>query len=442
MLIVMLIFLLALLFIVWESKKDLMSPSFLLIAGYIITTVCSIYNVERWQSKISGYMLFIVAIGIISFLIGEELAGKIISLKNVTVNNDRNQDLTYFVWKTSTFRCILLAVICILSTIIVYQEVVRIAYIDFKEWGNLIYNYKENMSEVSMKSLGRIGMRLTKSIAFIAAFLLMNNLTEAKQNRRNIFALIIYIIPIVTYTVQSLMTGSRIAVIMLVLGMVFSNITLKYIKSGKKININIKRIVQVVIALVVVCILFFNIQEMVGRQQKSQGVIDYISTYLGGSYDLFSQYIRENPYGTQVVETFSGIVDNCQRYFDLLTNVKFSIYPEFRWSQTGILIGNTYTGFRNYYNDLGMLGVILFSLFLGLLFSLVYRYLLVIRRYSTFRISFFIIYSSYIYCILFHFFADYFYLKISVGMFIEIILMLLCIKFILGRKCKLGRFLF
>ncbi len=440
MLIIMLIFLLILLFTVWESKKDLLSPSFLLIAGYIITTICSLYNVERWKSDISGYMLFIVSLGIISFVVGEEVAGKIKPLRRFTVLPKRNNDLTSFVWKASTFRCLCLAVICVASTFIVYNEVVRIAYLNFREWGNLLYNFKENLGDNSMNSAARIGMRLTKSVAFISAFLLMNNLTEKKENRRNLLGEISYMVSIITYVIQSLMTGSRIAVIMLLVGMIFLYLTLKYIKSGYKVDINIKRIIQAVVGIAIICILFFSVQEMVGRMQQSEGPIDYLTTYLGGSYDLFSQYLRENRNSNrQVVETLSGVVDNLQRYFGTLKNIEFSIYPEFRRAQTGILIGNTYTGFRNYYNDLGIVGVILFSWLLGFLFSFVYRSIVLMKRFSVMKITLFIAYSTYLYCILFHFFTDYFYLKISVGMVIETMLLIACTIFVFGKKVKLGR---
>lgn len=440
MLIVMLLLLFLLLIFVWESKKDLMSPAFLLIIGYIITTVCSIYNVERWNSNISAYMLFIVAVGIISFICGEEVASKVKPLNGLKISEERNKDLTHYVFSASTFRCVCLSIICIVITYVVYNEVVRIAYINFRDWGNLLYNFKENIGENQMNSVARLGMRLTKSIAFISAFLLMNNMTECKENRRGFLSIITYLIPIITYIIQSLMTGSRIAVIMLVVGLCFINLTLKYIKSGYKVKINITRFVKIVSAVTIGCVLFYNIQELVGRQQESNGVIDYICTYLGGSYDLFSQFLRENHNsGRLVIETFSGIVDNLQRYFGLMKNTQFSIYPEFRYSQTGILIGNTYTGFRNYYNDFGLFGVILLSFLLGYLFTIVYRSLLLTRRFNMFRIGLLITYSTYLYCILFHFFTDYFYLKFSVGMVIEIIFLFSCVLIVFGKKFKLGK---
>lgn len=440
MLVVMLIFLLILLFAVWESKKDLLSPSFLLLVGYIITTICSIYNAERWKSDISGYMLFIVSLGIISFIVGEEVAGKIKPLRSYVELPERNNDLTSFVWKASTFRCLCMTVICIVSTFIVYKEVVRIAYLNFREWGNLLYNFKENLGDNSMNSAARIGMRLTKSIAYISAFLLMNNLTEKKDNRRNLLVDIIYMGSIITYVVQSLLTGSRIAVIMILVGMMFLYLTLRYIKSGYKVHINIKRIIQAAMGITIICILFFNVQELVGRMQQSEGTLDYLTTYLGGSFDLFSQYLRENRHSNrQVVETLSGVVDNLQRYFGMLKNVEFSIYPEFRRAQTGVLIGNTYTGFRNYYNDLGIVGVFIFSWLLGFLFSFVYRSIVLMKRFSVMKVTLIIAYSTYLYCILFHFFTDYFYLKISVGMVIETILLIACTYFVYGRKIKLGR---
>ena len=169
----------------------------------------------------------------------------------------------------------------------------------------------------------------------------------------------------------------------------------------------------------VVCISFFKIKELVGRQQESLGVVDYVATYLGGSFDLFSQYVREGRESFKGYESFSGIIDNLQSYFGMLKHITIVTSHEFRNAATGVTIGNTYTGFRNYYNDYGIFGVCLLSNLLALIFSGVYGKIKRLNNLKRKDMVIIIIYATQIFCMPFHFFTDYFFPRISLNMVMD-----------------------
>lgn len=66
-----------LLYITFEvSNKDILSPGVLLLLGYLVATIFGIYNIERWKTNISDFMLIVVSLGIVFFVIGDALGRK------------------------------------------------------------------------------------------------------------------------------------------------------------------------------------------------------------------------------------------------------------------------------------------------------------------------------------------------------------------------------
>lgn len=436
MLVLFFILLIGMMYFFYElNRRDVISPTFLLVLGYVITAVGAIYNQERWRSEIELIVLLVVFIGIVSFALSELFVSKIKKKKNLFKGNTLAYQLSSINTMDSKFKCVVLSIICAILTYFIYKEVVRIAYVDFKEWGNLLYNFKSNLANNSMNSIARYGFRFTKAVAFVYSFIFMNIITEQKRiTLKIILRNIIYIIPIVIYSIQSILTGGRIGILMLLIGIFFFYSILKFYKTGYRWKPNIKNLVKILFFGVVVCILFFEVQELIGRQQKSIGVLDYIMTYVGGSFDLFSQYVR-NPMGKQdEIMTFTGIIDSLQRYFGLLKNVVICTSSEFRTSNTGVLIGNTYSAFRNYYNDGGILGTIVFSSLLSIIFTSMYHSIIRIKRLSYKKIVLICFYATILYSLLFHFFTDYFFSTISVGMVIDILFIIMVVRITIENK--------
>ena len=297
---------------------------------------------------------------------------------------------------------------------------VRIAYSDFKSWGNIVYNYKINKVNYAMSGLGKWAGKITKACAYVYLFVFANNMTNTEKFKlKNITRNFMYLLPGLFYCVQQLMLGARIGVIGFMISVVFSVGICQWIKYKKLYKINIVSLIKGFVIAVVVCISFFKIKELVGRQQESLGVVDYVATYLGGSFDLFSQYVREGRESFKGYESFSGIIDNLQSYFGMLKHITIVTSHEFRNAATGVTIGNTYTGFRNYYNDYGIFGVCLLSNLLALIFSGVYGKIKRLNNLKRKDMVIIIIYATQIFCMPFHFFTDYFFPRISLNMVMD-----------------------
>ena len=83
-----------LLYITFEvSNKDILSPGVLLLLGYLIATIFGIYNIERWKTNISDFMLIVVSLGIVFFVIGDALGRKIRIRPSKTKNNISSMQL-------------------------------------------------------------------------------------------------------------------------------------------------------------------------------------------------------------------------------------------------------------------------------------------------------------------------------------------------------------
>lgn len=186
-----------LLYITFEvSNKDILSPGVLLLLGYLIATIFGIYNIERWKTNISDFMLIVVSLGIVFFVIGDALGRKIRIRPSKTKNNISSMQLKNLEGKQGLIKLAFVSLFCLLFTYLVWKEMVRIAYADFKSWGNIVYNYKINKANYAMSGLGKWAGKLTKASAYVYLLVFANNITQSEKIKlKSMKKNIIYLIP-------------------------------------------------------------------------------------------------------------------------------------------------------------------------------------------------------------------------------------------------------
>lgn len=411
------------LWILYRWKQDILCPSIVFTLGYIVTFICGIYNYHKWGSEISFIVVIAVIVGLLSFYLSDFLVQK---MRKENKHHSEQAPILYqlknmYISPRNMFF-ILAIIVSLVSTILLIQDVIRIASINYRDWGNLIYNYRHNRSISKIETIPRLGNLVTTSIAYCYVFVFVNNLyCKGKITYKTVLKNIVFLIPAILYSVQGVFLGGRIGIVILLIELLVIVGILRKFYSGKNITINIKSLISVILALVLFSSFFFRVQEFVGRDQDSDGAIDYITTYLGASMELFSLYVNDLHVNVDEVETLSGVVDNAQRYLGIFNSVTIRINSEFRQSNTGIELGNVYSGFRKYYNDFGFVGVIIFSFLFGFLFNVMYYSIRLYRRLNKRKLVLLLFYSSYFYCVVFHFFTDYFFPGISINMLIKLI---------------------
>lgn len=419
-------------------NKDIMSPSFLITAGYLLSLVSTLYNINVWDVSIGLHTFLIYEIGIISFVLGENFVKLINSKLSKQTNNDKPLKIGYI--SIEKWKYFIVFVVCIGILILTYREVVRIANLDFNSWGNIAYNFKTNvinsdLEGASISSLVQQANKITKGFAFVFLYIFVNNVFSVKtikEKRWNYLNLI----PGVMFGVQCVIRGGRFQVVAYIIGAVFLYYFFWRKTKGWNKIIPIKYIIRIVLVILIVILSFWLLREKVGRLSKDNDVMGYVTRYFGGGPALFELYLDDiNIIHDDSNETFAGLITSANK---LGFNFVARLSHEYRMSG-GIIIGNAYSALRNYYHDYGFLGVILIDFILAIIFSKKYYQLKSCSSVTYNKVFDVILYTSFIYAIFFQFFTDYFFARLSIGLFIEILIMRLCYWFITRLRISVGR---
>lgn len=449
-----LVFLISVLFIIfllsyYLFNEDIFSPTVLLSGSYLISAICCLYNIKTWGVNLHIYTVILILLGIVFFAIGEFFV-KYVKLPHLKVkkclSDEQNKyEFTSNVITVKKYKIVIVVLINIIITYLLYKEIIRIAYINYQDWGNLIYNYKTNahndsLNNSSLSIMFTQMLKITKSFGYIFLYVFINNMYYSLGGRlyklRKNF---IYLLPALFLSIQSLLKGVRIAIIALIIGGVFMAYFLAQNKKGWSFKFKIKHLIYSIVSISIILITFYQVKELFGRQQEDLGVVGYATTYLGASIQLFDQYMYDgSDTSINTIETFSGLISSLKKV-GLFTNYMVLEQPEFRYSPTGLSIGNVYGGVRSYYNDFGILGVCVGFFIMSVILNVWYSKLKKRTFIKSNRILSFILYSSLVYGIVFLTFYDYLTPKIAIGFIAEIIILWICIKLVFSFKIKLKR---
>ena len=260
-------------------------------------------------------------------------------------------------------------------------------------------------------------------------FVFMNNVfASCKKNR--IIRNMEYLIPAFLFVAMSILKGNRVDIMQLAVMAVFLYYMFLHRKVGWNKHISGKMLRKLLAIFIVGITIFYYMKDLVGRV-SSLNFFTYVTQYIGGSIQLLDQYVKE-PIQSNTVplgETLTGLITGFRKLG--LTTVTLRKQLEFRYTPTGIYLGNVYTALRRYYNDAGWIGVVVFPAILSFFMSAFYRKIRQYKDSSMKHIYNTIVYASLLYVVPFQAMEDSFYInKVTIGYVIELLILYLCLKFI------------
>ena len=117
-----------------------------------------------------------------------------------------------------------------------------------------------------------------------------------------------------------------------------------------------------------------------------------------------------------------------------LTTASLRKQLEFRYTPTGIYLGNVYTALRRYYNDAGWIGVVAFPAILSLIMNAFYRKVRLYNDNTIKHVYNTIIYASLLYVVPFQAMEDSFYInKVTIGYVMELAILYVCVLFVFKK---------
>lgn len=408
-------------------NKDIFSPSVLFSFSYFLSGLCCLVNAEKWGVKLNPTTIFIIIISLMFFIIGELFVRVLINKKS---NINREFKIKFI--KRYGFLIISIGVDLII-TYLLFKEVQRVAYISYKEWGNLIYNFKTNLSNgyeinVYVNQL----LKLSKAFAYVFLYIFVNNLFAKNKKKKDITFNFLNLIPFIIVSLQSILKGVRIQIIAMIFAFAFFLYIFAQIKHQWRYKIKIKTIIFVAITGIFACVVFYNSKEVVGRLQDDQGTFGYVTTYLGGPIALLNIYIEKGIVDNNVIETMGGLVSSLQK-IGLFSGYTINEIREYRMSMTGYSLGNVYGAIRDYYHDLGMFGVILWSLFDSVIVNVIYIKIKQNSKNNIHKPTLLIVYSTLVYAVFFLPFSDFLTAKLAFGSIVEIFILVIVSHIILNK---------
>lgn len=432
MIYLLLLAILIIFFMVICVDRDIFSPSAIICESYLLAVCCAIVNIKIWNIDLKPKTVDLILLGILVFII---VSLFIIHTTIKKKENDKKGKIEFI--EVNKFNYKILVFIQILTVIIYLVYVIKAVggLSSFTSFSNLMNYYRENTAygelETGIPTYVNQLVKISKILGYISLYIIIRDTLIAKRRKmKKHDKNILYVISIFSFIVLTLLSGGRFGLISYVLGALVMWAILKDRIYETKTTIKIRQVFKIVCFVIIVMVLFSNLRGVVGRK-NDDGFIQYVSSYFGGSIQLFDMFLDRPIKKSEIFgkETFYGI----NRTLSQLGIIEpYKMHLEFRESN-GVVIGNVYTSFRNFYYDFGMCGIVVLQIILAIFWSLYYKKIKKEKNVCEFDYLL-IIYCMYINTLFLHSYRDTFYSTVITVSTVTTIIYLFIIKKIIIKE--------
>lgn len=424
------------------NNKELTSPAVLFSFSFVILMIFAFIN----YSDLGLYSLnwrtsFVIIIGILSFMLG--------TLPFVKMTNR----ISFFFNKEKGVRINQKVSVNKLLIFLLFGFFILI--LNIKYLGISAENYSSILGDIRDSTVNSGSGILPKYLVFSNMIMLMGGIFFSielprffieKDYIKVFFSLVIFLLSILI----SFSGGSRGSSLILIISLIFNSILESY-KNNKLRKIKISSIIKVFLIIIVLLYLFKESAVILGQTQVADFSFSrYILLYVGAqlkNLDMALTYQNiinsSNVFGQETFRSFVKFFSNLigsGLYGDYKLFLPFNYY-------NGISLGNVYTTFYPFLRDFGYFGVIICSMFMGVISEYLYYLAKKFNSWNDGVSIWNILLSWSSFCLLFSFFSNKFYenifsLDILNYIVASIVVLIFFFGFPLTRTGKLRRLFF
>lgn len=403
--------------------RDIFSPACIMCETYILATFCAILSIDKWNINLHNNTVFIIILGIISFVIVSLIVNIYFKNKNKE-KKEKEKELKFIKYHKKTML-VLIAIQA--GCLLVYLYFFIKALGDLSKFDNLNYLMRYFRffvdAEKDIPTIVNQLLKYSKALAYICGYIFIHNkFVEIKTKEK---AYDNYLLSaILIFMITSLLTAGRFEMMILILSLVVMWYIVMLYYSNKGLTAN--TFVKLVFVLILAILLFSVSKTIVGRQGNGS-VIDDFAEYFGGSIEIFDVYLQEEIKVTNKQELFSGLLKLLQQFklIDFpLVDTGLATYVE----SNGNVVGNVYTGLRRMHHDFGVFGVMIFQMIMSLVITIYYEKIKNMRKIDNISLSI-IFYSAISFSIFLHSYSEFFFSTIISFNYIAFFVLLYIIKY-------------
>lgn len=403
-------------------KKDIIEPTIIFLASYVLSIFCTIINIKKWGIEFSVKTFLILFIGSVEFLL----------VSYVIINKFKNKEIVKNENEYRISKFVTIAIICydVIALIVLIKNVINISamYEPYTNFSRTLQIYKQHTSyskDVQLPGYVTIMIKPIIASAYIYIFLFIKRIVTSKQKIFNsVLKNAYFLIPAVIYIIQRFAESNRGSIINFVVSSFVMYFIVFNIKNNWNEKVKISTILKLTVLGIFSLVVFYFSAQLVGRV-NSKGIIDYITCYCGGSIECFDLYIKEDYIAPDFSgqQTFGRTIRDLNKLKLINTKVIDTDTQEFKYYKDN-MIGNVYTAYYRWMSDFGVIGIILLQLIFAFTFNMFYNFIKYYKYNERSRDFFIIIYSYLTYTIFMHPIESLFYLETftisTVGVFLTI----------------------
>ncbi|WFA75761.1 O-antigen ligase [Streptococcus suis] len=348
-----------------SSQRDILSPSVVMAAMFIVSTIFALINAKNWNIDYELLSTFYILSGIIVFSIPVTIvSNKVEAIPEIV----SYRKLSISTWKI-IFAILVDLVIIYLYRKEMYQLAAQAGYSGQSiQW--FIRNSTSYEGSIELSAKIRLLVRFVDITAYIFIFTFLNNFIYDIRRKSNLLLLV----PVFLFIYKTSLTGGRQDILKLLVAAVVQTYILQKAKVGWRKVISSRYLMIGLTGLLFGIPSFYYGLFLVGRT-TTRSMMESVSTYIGGPIQHFNQFVQ-NPTSPSRYIGSESLTPILNILGDLgLIDYNETVHLEFR--QLGVTIGNVYTFFRRPLHDFGPVGMYLFVFLVGVLFA--YLYYVVIR---------------------------------------------------------------
>lgn len=413
-----------------------MSPWVISCCMFILSCLFIVPNVGNWNVDLSFKTVITICLGLLSFGFGEITVRRLYKTKlayhDYKISRKSNEKIPAIPINIHNAILILSIIFMSIVTYFYYKQVLNIAYAaGYSPSSSLPMLRFARIATTSLdefatnKILGQFVI-ISYSYTYLMLFVLLYNLIYTKFQKKYL----LYIIPIIIYLIQIILTGGRTQFIYLVSSAFLISVILYRFKNGEKNDKNIKYIKIGLLTFVLMLLVFYLLGSYTGKTAKLN-LFDTLSIYTGSSVVALDHFLK-NPGNSS--DFFGG--STLFGFYDIL-RIFDSDIPKLLKQAEFVGLGNyetnVYTSYMRYIKDFSFLGFVIIEIFLGLFYSALYLNLKIANKPSVNLIIYVIIFQAIIECSI----EERFFMNVlSLGYFIRIFYLILLYIWLVKPKLQ------
>lgn len=424
-----LIFIVVLLVLAYLNFMDYASPTFIFLAGWTLCSVMAYIYRNEWSLQVVAFPCTLMICGgaVIAFFT------EVIYRKKYQFVSSKKSAYFYIPksWKLVAFFFFQ----CCIYYLVAKNKMSFVSMTNLSEAiGELDHQVK--FEDVVFKLPGYLNIpnQFCQQGGFVWTFLFPFYMTKGKICRKTA---ILCGLNLVATIVGSMLSGGRMPLVNYLIPTLLTwYLVLKNKNGTSKSAIPFNTQLKIVLVLMAVCLSFSQLGVLIGRDETILDDTNYMfAMYCGAEIrnlqDIVLSPFGNHNYGLPLYETFNGFYENVGDRFGL----KMPVIKILGFNQVnGYALGNVYSCYKCYYDDLGILGfalvspVILFMLWL-------YRKSLSSSMLSTGKISIhYIFFSYFIMGLALSFFSELVFTRISIEAILRMYIYIYILKWYLQGK--------